>query len=163
MAKGLNQKPTVVAVSGGFDPIHPGHIRMFKAAKQLGDKLVVILNNDNWVMKKKKFVFMHDQERKEVLAAIKFVDEVVITRHPKNPDDMSVGAELLRIRPDIFANGGDRHKGNVPEVEVCRKIGCRMVDNVGQGGKIQSSSELVDQAIKTAPRKVSIHIKPSRK
>ncbi|HTL39652.1 MAG TPA: adenylyltransferase/cytidyltransferase family protein [Methylomirabilota bacterium] len=159
----MNNKPTVVAVSGGFDPIHPGHIRMFQAAKQLGDKLVVIVNNDNWVLKKKKFVFMHDAERKEVLEAIKYVDEVVITKHPKNPEDMSVSAELLRIKPDIFANGGDRHKGNVPEVEACKKIGCKMVDNVGKGGKIQSSSELVDKAVKAAPRKISVHIKKPRK
>ena len=160
----MNQKkPIVVAVSGGFDPIHPGHIRMFKQAKALGDKLVVIVNNDNWVMQKKKFVFMHDTERKEVLSAIKYVDEVVITKHPKHPQDMSVSAELLRIRPDIFANGGDRHRGNVPEVAICQRIGCRMVDNVGQGGKIQSSSALVDHALKAAPRKVDVIVKNKKK
>ena len=106
---------------------------------------------------------MHDAERKEVIESIRYVDEVVITRHAKNPEDMSVSETLMRVKPDIFANGGDRHKGNIPEVAVCKKIGCKMVDNVGQGGKIQSSSELVDKAIKTAPRKVSVHIKKPRK
>ncbi len=152
----------IVAVSGGFDPIHPGHIRLFKDARELGDKLVVILNNDNWLMKKKKFVFMSEDERKEVLEGIRWVDEVVITKHSKDTDDMSVSEALLRIKPDIFANGGDRHKHNVPEVDACEKIGCKMVFNVGHGGKIQSSSNLVDQASKAAPRKVDVKIKKSK-
>ena len=80
----IDKKPIVVAVSGGFDPIHPGHIRMFKEAKALGDKLVVILNNDNWLQKKKKFNFMSEKERKEVISALRDVDDVMITRHPKN-------------------------------------------------------------------------------
>src|SRR5882724_4585395 len=101
-----NKKPVVVAVSGGFDPIHPGHIRMFKEAKALGDRLVVILNNDNWLMKKKKFVFMKQNERKEVIEAIKYVDLVIISKHKHDTDDMSVSEDLRRIKPDIFANGG---------------------------------------------------------
>ena len=63
-------KKIVVAVSGGFDPLHPGHIRLFHDAKKLGDELVVILNNDNWLMKKKGYVFMHDRERKEVINSL---------------------------------------------------------------------------------------------
>jgi len=159
----MENKPIVVAVSGGFDPIHPGHIRMFKEAKALGDKLVVILNNDNWLRKKKKFNFMSEQERKEVVEGIRWVDEVVISRHPENPEDMSVCAELIRLKPDIFANGGDRVKSNVPEVAVCASIGCKMVFNVGEGGKIQSSSSLVDKAMRTAPRKVDVVIKKGKK
>lgn len=157
-----SNNPIVVAVSGGFDPIHPGHIRLFKEAKALGDKLVVILNNDNWLRKKKRFNFMSERERKEVIEAIKYVDEVVISRHPENTDDMSVTEALLRIRPAVFANGGDRVKSNVPEVEVCHRIGCKMVFNVGQGGKIQSSSSLVEKAMKAAPRKVDVIIKRRR-
>ena len=136
------KKSKIVAVSGGFDPIHIGHIRLFKAAKKLGDKLVVILNNDNWLRKKKGFVFMPQKERKELLEALKVVDEVVLTKHPKNPKDMSVSKELEKIRPHIFANGGDRTKKNIPEVAICKKINCKMVFNVG-GGKIQSSSWLL--------------------
>ncbi len=140
-----DKKITVVAVSGGFDPVHIGHIRLFKEARALGDKLVVILNNDNWLKKKKGYVFMPEQERKEILEAIHYVDEVVVTNHPPNPDDMSVCQELRQIKPDIFANGGDRKEDNVPEVKVCREIGCRMEFNVGQGGKVQSSSWLVNK------------------
>jgi cytidyltransferase-like protein len=155
-------KPVVVAVSGGFDPIHPGHVRMFEEARALGDKLVVILNNDNWLEKKKRFSFMGEKERKEVVEAIRYVDEVVLTRHPKNPEDMSVCEALARIKPDIFANGGDRVKSNIPEVALCQKLGIKMVFNVGEGGKIQSSSSLVDKAMRNAPRKIEVNIKKKK-
>ena len=137
-------KPIVVAVSGGFDPVHVGHVRMFNAAKRLGDKLIVILNNDNWLRKKKGYVFMAQKERKEIIQAFGAVDKVIFTRHPKDPKDMSVSRELRIIRPDIFANGGDRRKGNlvIAELDVCRQIGCRVALGVG-GGKVQSSSWLI--------------------
>ena len=151
-----------MAVSGGFDPIHPGHIRMFKEAKALGDKLIVILNNDNWLIAKKGFKFMGEGERKEVLEAIRYVDEVVLTKHLAGTTDLSVSEALLRVKPDVFANGGDRTKKNIPEVDLCNRLSCRMVYNVGQGGKVQSSSWLVEKAIKNAPRKVSIIVKKRR-
>ncbi len=138
------KKEIVVAVSGGFDPIHIGHVRMFQEAKKLGDKLVVILNNDHWLKAKKGYVFMPQTERKEIIEAIAGVDQVVLTRHPENPKDMSVCADLRRLRPTIFANGGDRHHANVPEVPVCASIGCEMIFNVGRSGKVQSSSWLLD-------------------
>src|SRR6185503_741286 len=149
-----DNKPIVVAVSGGFDPIHPGHVRMFKEAKALGDKLVVIINNDNWLLKKKKFTFRSQKERKEIIESIRYVDEVMISKHKHDPVDMSVTEELRILKPDIFANGGDRTKKNVPEDAVCKRIGCKLIFNVGAGGKIQSSSWLVDKAMKEAPRKV---------
>ena len=138
----------VVAVSGGFDPIHIGHVRMFQNAKALGDKLVVILNNDNWLTAKKQHIFMPEQERKEVIMALGAVDDVVLTGHGPNPADMSVCAELSAIKPDIFANGGDRKLDNIPEVPVCEAIGCKMVFNIGDGGKIQSSSWLLSDYLK---------------
>jgi len=136
---------TTVAISGGFDPIHIGHIEMMKEAKELGDKLVVIVNNDNWLKKKKGFAFMNGKERKCIIEAIRYVDEVILTSHPENPTDMSVCHELEKLKPDIFANGGDRHPAGdpVPEVELCKKLGIKMVYNVGKSGKIQSSSDLV--------------------
>lgn len=137
------KKPIVVAVSGGFDPVHVGHVRLFHEAKKLGDKLVVILNNDNWLKKKKGYVFMPQEERKEIIEVLRWVDEVVITSHPKNPEDMSVCAELKKIRPDIFANGGDRTAKNIPEIPLCKEIGCKMIFSVGRGGKVQSSSWLL--------------------
>ena len=139
------RKEITVAVSGGFDPIHVGHVRMFEAARKLGDKLVVILNNDHWLEKKKGFVFMPQEERKELLESIRWVDGVVLTKHPPNPADMSVNEALGRVRPAIFANGGDRTKQNIPEVPVCKKIGCEMVFGIGKGGKVQSSSWLLDR------------------
>lgn len=138
-----HKKPIVVAVSGGFDPIHPGHIRMFNDAKKLGDELVVILNNDNWLKKKKGFSFMPEHERKELIQSIKSVDRVVLTNHKPDSDDMSVCVALKKIKPDIFANGGDRNKKNIPEVAVCEEIGCKMYFNKGRGGKIESSSWLL--------------------
>lgn len=144
----MNKKTKIVAVSGGFDPVHIGHVRMFEAAKKLGDKLVVILNNDNWLKKKKGYVFMHEKERKEIIEAFKMVDKVVITKHSKNSKDTSVCSELLKIKPNIFANGGDRKLDNIPEVQVCREIKCQMVFNVGKGGKVQSSSWLVNKTKK---------------
>ncbi len=141
----------VIAISGGFDPVHVGHIELMKQAKSLGDKLVVILNNDNWLLKKKGFVFMNQSERKSVIESIRYVDKVVITKHPKNPQDMSVSYELKSIRPDIFANGGDRNKKDASKSTsslnkdqlTCQKLGIKMVFSVGKGGKIQSSSDLV--------------------
>lgn len=140
-----------VAISGGFDPIHVGHIEMMKEAKALGDRLVVIVNNDNWLMAKKGFVFMNEEERKAVIEAIRYVDEVIITKHPKDPKDMSVCAELEALKPDIFANGGTRDKKDAdtatstlsPEQKLCNRLGIEMAFNIGHSGKIQSSSDLV--------------------
>lgn len=141
-------KKIVVAVSGGFDPIHIGHIRMFEKARALGDELVVILNNDNWLKKKKGYAFMPEKERKEIIEALRVVDRVVLSKHGPNPKDMSVVRELRGLKPDIFANGGDRKHDNIPEVPVCEAIGCEMVFNVGRGGKVQSSSWLIEKSRK---------------
>ena len=145
--KNQHFKGRIVAVSGGMDPIHSGHIRLFKAAKKMGDELVVILNNDNWLKKKKGFYFITAKERKKIIEAIRWVDRVVVSSHKENPEDMSINKELEKIKPDIFANGGDRTKNNIPEATVCKKIGCKMVFNVG-GGKIQSSSWLLGRFLK---------------
>ena len=139
----------MVAVSGGFDPLHIGHVRMFEEAKKLGDELVVILNNDNWLTAKKGYAFMPEQERAEIIAAYSFVNKVVITEHGaggnyNDPIWRSVCRELEAVKPDIFANGGDRKPDGdpVPEVALCERLGIEMVYNVGRGGKVQSSSWL---------------------
>lgn len=146
------KKSVVVAVSGGFDPVHPGHVRLFKRAKELGDELVVILNNDNWLIQKKGFVFMQEEERKEVIESMSFVDRVMLTMHEPETDDMSVCRELRELMPDIFANGGDRTQDNIPEVSVCEEIECKMVFSVGDGGKVQSSSWLLSKFLERANR-----------
>ena len=136
----------VVAVSGGFDPIHIGHLRMFQEARALGDRLVVILNNDYWLIKKKGFVFMPQEERAEIIAAFPFVDDVVLTVHEEGSEDRSICKELELLKPHIFANGGDRrNEDEIPESAVCRENGIEMVFNVGRGGKVQSSSWLTDK------------------
>jgi cytidyltransferase-like protein len=130
-----------VCVSGGFDPLHVGHVRMIQEASKLGD-LFVIINNDNWLMSKKGYVFMPENERKEIVEAIKGVKGVLTTNHAVNDPDRSVCRELKEIKPDIFCNGGDRTDKNTPEKELCERLGIEQVYNVG-GGKVQSSSDLV--------------------
>jgi glycerol-3-phosphate cytidylyltransferase len=139
------KKHCIVAVCGGFDPIHVGHIRHFKEAKKLGDKLVVMLNSDDWLLKKKGFVFMKFDERKEIIESIKYVDKVVPYEELENG---SVSKTLQMYKPNIFAKGGDRTIDNIPkdEVEICKCLGIKLVVGVG-GGKVQSSSWLVDKAV----------------
>ena len=150
MKKMISKKKVLrwVAVSGGFDPLHIGHVRMFKTARKMGDKLVVILNNDNWLMAKKGRAFMPERERAEILCEFPFVDRVYITDHKPHDKDMSVVRALTKLKPAIFANGGDRKPDGdpVPEVELCESLGIKMVYNVGRGGKIQSSSWLINAA-----------------
>lgn len=147
------KKSVVVAVSGGFDPVHIGHIRMFQEAKKLGDELVVILNNDYWLQDKKGFPFMPEAERKEIIEAIAGVDRVVVTTHTLGDPDRSVCRALREIQPTIFANGGDRKPDGdpVPEVDLCNELGIEIIYNVGAGGKVQSSSWLIKKAAETAP------------
>jgi len=135
----------IVMVSGGFDPVHIGHVRLFQEAKKLGDKLIVVLNNDHWKRLKGRHIFMPDKERKEIIEALACVDGVILTGHRKNTKDISVCKELAKIRPHVFANGGDRYAENIPEYEICRKLGIQMVFNVGKGGKIRSSSLLLKE------------------
>ena len=140
MLKKTKKNPIVVAVSGGFDPIHIGHVRMFEKAKKLGDKLVVIINCDKWLKRKKGFTFMPEQERAEIIQALKAVDDVYIHQSK----DHHVSAALKKIKPDIFANGGDRKNiADIPEAKICKDLGIKMVFNVGHGGKVQSSSWLI--------------------
>lgn len=147
------KKETWVAVSGGFDPVHIGHVRMFKHAKKLGDKLVVILNNDNWLCTKKGYAFMPEKERKEVIRGFDVVDRVVLTCHSPNDPDRSVSRELKKIKPAIFANGGDRKSiADILEGDVCKKHGIKMVFKVGKGGKVQSSSWLTEKVLENGSK-----------
>jgi len=131
-----------VAVSGGFDPLHLGHLRMFTEAKALGDYLIVILNGDSWLERKKGYAFMHSLTRAAIIGSLSMVDEVYIYDSDNRND---VAQALQKLRPDIFANGGDRKADNTPEVGICKELGIEMVYNVG-GGKVESSSEMVKRA-----------------
>ena len=139
----MNKKITVT-VCGGFDPIHVGHLKHFKEAKALGDVLIVILNSDSWLKRKKGYVFMGFKERKEIIESIRYVDKVI----PYVEDDTgSVARTLEQLKPDVFAKGGDRSLETLPqsEVDICKKLGIKLVMGVG-GEKIQSSSWLVGKA-----------------
>jgi D-beta-D-heptose 7-phosphate kinase/D-beta-D-heptose 1-phosphate adenosyltransferase len=125
-----------VAVSGYFDPIHVGHLEYLKLAKSLGDKLVVIVNNNDQCIMKKGKPFMDQVDRVEIVKCLKMVDEVFLSVDK----DRTVCASLEILKPDIFANGGDRSVGEVPESSVCKKYNIQMID--GLGDKIRSSSKL---------------------
>ena len=132
----------IVAISGYFDPLHVGHLEYIKLAKQLGDKLIVILNNDFQAEIKKDRPFMKVQERKKVLESLKYIDEVFISID----NDRTVCKSLEVIKPNIFANGGDRFRYEIPESEICRKLNIKIVDGLGE--KIQSSSDLIKNSLK---------------
>ena len=125
-----------VAVSGYFDPIHVGHLEYLRMAKELGDSLVVIVNNNYQCKLKKGKHFMHENDRVEIVKALRFVDEVFLSVDK----DRTVCKSLEEIKPDVFANGGDRATSEVPETPVCKKFNIKMVD--GLGDKIRSSSSL---------------------
>ncbi|MCK9461616.1 MAG: adenylyltransferase/cytidyltransferase family protein [Proteobacteria bacterium] len=137
-----NEREMIVAVSGGLDPVHIGHIRLMKEASQYG-RVKVILNSDRFLIEKKGYVFMPFDERKEVIEAIKYVDEVV----PCIDEDQSVCETLKMLKPDYFVNGGDRFSDNIPEKKICEDHGIKMIFNAGEGGKVESSSELVKNAV----------------
>ena len=132
-----------VVVSGYFDPIHVGHLEMMKLAKQLGDELVVIVNNDKQAKLKKKKSFMSEDDRLKIVKAIRYTDAAFISVD----EDKTVCGSLEKVRRNykdyniIFANGGDRHSGEIPESKVCKKCDIQMID--GLGDKIRSSSEIV--------------------
>ena len=125
-----------VAVSGYFDPIHIGHLEYLRMAKDLGDSLVVIVNNNYQCKLKKGKHFMDENDRVEIVKALRLVDEVFLSID----NDRTVCKSLEEIKPDIFANGGDRATSEVPETPVCKKFNIKMVD--GLGDKIRSSSSL---------------------
>jgi cytidyltransferase-like protein len=129
----------VVAVSGYFVILHIGHIEYLREAKKLGNKLVVILNNDDQQFLKYAKTIVPLEERAEVLKSIKYVDQVIRSID----QDRTVRKTLELLKPDIFANGGDRDNSEIPEAEICEKHNIQMVD--GLGTKIQSSSWLLQK------------------
>ena len=129
----------IVCVSGGFDPIHIGHVRMIQDAAKLGH-VIVIANSDEWLVRKKGYTFMPYEERQEILYAIKGVVDVVEAKD----DDDTVCETLRHLNPHICANGGDRGDRNTPEMEVCKKLGIQMVWGMGGNDKPQSSSWLIN-------------------
>ena len=125
-----------VAISGYFDPIHIGHLEYIKLAKTLGNYLIVIVNNDKQAFLKKGKSFMCEDDRLAIVSQIKDVDEAVVSID----EDKTVCKTLDLLKPDIFANGGDRSNEEIPEYKICKENGIQVID--GLGNKIRSSSDL---------------------
>lgn len=130
-----------IVVSGHFDPIHAGHIEYLRLAKELGDKLIVIVNNTHQSMLKKGYEFMPFKDRMEILKAIRWVDEVVPSLDYKLDVCETIQQISEKQKIHVFANGGDRNNTNIPESQICEKLGIKVVDGLGK--KLQSSSKLV--------------------
>ena len=129
----------IVVASGYFDPLHSGHVEYLQKAKSLGDKLIVIVNNDNQAKMKKGFSFMTATERIKLVRELICVDAVV----ESVDEDRSVCKTLKSLHPDIFAKGGDQTVGTIPEAKICDELGIKVVD--GLGDKIQSSRWLLSE------------------
>jgi len=127
----------IVVASGYFDPLHIGHLEYLEKARKLGNKLIVIINNDFQTKMKKGFVFMSQEDRMKIIKALKYVDDVFLSID----NDESVCKSLELLKPDIFAKGGDRKINEIPETPICRKLGIEIVDGLGE--KIRASSDLI--------------------
>lgn len=135
----------IIIISGGFDPPHVGHFRMAMAASKLGKKVIVGVNSDEWLLRKKGYSFMPWSERSEMMSCVKGVSQAVAFDDSDNTAT-SLISNIRNQNPHIsiaFANGGDRIDGNTPEKELCKNINVDMIWGVG-GEKIQSSSDLVE-------------------
>lgn len=131
-----------ILVSGGFDPPHIGHVRMFKEASKWGD-VIVAINSDDWLMRKKGYVFMPWEERAEIIREFASVSVVASF----DDSDNTACDAIRKFRPDAFANGGDRKKENTPEMDICDELGVQMLWGIGGKDKPQSSSWLVNNLV----------------
>lgn len=140
----------VVIATGGFDPIHSGHVEYLKAAKMIAGEdglLIVGVNSDEWLIRKKGKAFMTRKERRQVVAAIRYVDDVIVF------DDSDGSAKdcirevrgMFRNADIIFVNGGDRTAGNIPELDYEDSHGVTFLFGVGGTDKINSSSWILEK------------------
>jgi len=135
----------IIIVSGGFDPLHSGHISYFKSAKGVGDKLVVALNSDEWLIKKKSKFFMPFSERKEIIENLSMVDQVISFEDDEVGSATNALIKIKAMYPDdqvVFANGGDRNKENIPEMRV---DGIEFIFGIGGEDKKNSSSWILKE------------------
>ncbi len=139
---------SIVFISGGFDPLHSGHMDYIEAARPYGN-IIILLNSDDWLKRKKGYAFLPFETRWRILKEIKGVIGV----YEIDDADNTVNDGLRRYAPTFsnsgqkvyFAKGGDRTAKNTPEQEQCEWLGIEVLFNVG-GGKVQSSSDLVKAA-----------------
>ena len=148
------KKYKVMLVSGGFDPVHKGHLEMIAEARKQAEEVWVILNNDRWLREKKGKEFMEQDEREYIMSQVKGVTKTFIV-NPRIPTDKTVCdgiySAVMAYRREFkgkmrmaFGNGGDRVEGNIPEADYCDSMGVNMV--WGLGKKVQSSSWLLEKA-----------------
>ncbi len=139
-------KTKIIIVSGYFNPLHKGHIDYFKKAKTLGDTLFVIVNNDNQRKLKGSQEFMLEDERVLIINELKVTDKVFLSIDKDRSVSLTIEKihfEYSPISKLYFVNGGDQSKTNIPEMEICKKLGIELIDGLGK--KIQSSSSLLNK------------------
>ena len=140
------RKPKAIVVSGYFNPIHKGHIELFYRAKKRGDYLFVIVNNDNQRKLKGSKEFMLEKERVLILSELKIVNKVFLSIDKDNSVIKtleSINDKFSNSYQLYFANGGDQKNKSIPEIEVCKKLGIKLLEGLGE--KIQSSSWLLNK------------------
>ena len=156
----MAKKYKVILISGGFDPVHRGHIECIQNAKKLADKVWIGLNNDSWLHRKKGKSFMKEQERAFIMESLRDVDYVYIMNPLIHGDDTAIDfidharRKYINENGDLpkgvmaFGNGGDRTETTTPENDVCNSYG---IDSVwGLGDKVQSSSWLLEKYLNIA-------------
>lgn len=143
----------VVIVSGFFNPLHGGHLDMIEAARKLGEKLIVVVNNDKQQLLKKGKIILDEENRTRLMWALRDVDEVVLSID-EDPTQIKTLEMLAKHYPNddlIFANGGDRDGERVvPETEICKECGIKMLFGVGtdvRGLVKPDSSTRINQAL----------------
>jgi cytidyltransferase-like protein len=137
----------IVLVTGGFDPLHSGHIAYFKAARKLGDMLIVGINSDNWLTRKKGRAFMPIWERDQIIKELGIVDMTVMVADDADNSCTTFIQETLTLFPDdeiVFANGGDRTQHNIPEMQITDPR-LSFVFGVGGENKANSSSWILEE------------------
>jgi cytidyltransferase-like protein len=139
-------KKRAIIVSGYFNPLHKGHLEYFKLAKSIADELFVIINNDIQRKLKGSKEFMLEEERCLIISNLIIVDKIFLSED----NDRTVIKTIEKINSEmsdkynlIFGNGGDQNNLTIPETDICKKLGIKMVDNLGD--KIQSSSWLLNK------------------
>ena len=141
---GVDFMPCFVCSSGGFDCLHVGHLRCIQESRRFGTRLIIIVNGDGFLIRKKGFVFMPLAERMEIIAGLAGVHDVVAW----DDGTQNVVGALELLRPHVFTKGGDRSSPaqmNPEEIRVCESIGCRIEYGVGGNYKAQSSSKLTEK------------------
>ena len=155
-------RPKIVVASGGFDPIHEGHIYYLNKARELGDKLIVAVNSDDWLIRKKGIMFMLWKERAPIVAALRCVDSV-IAMDDRDGSARDAIKQAKTLYPDcniIFANGGDRTSNNIPEMD---QSDVEFIFGVGGDWKANSSSDVLRRYQQHVESKLEQEASPYRR